>query len=434
VDRPRSSLGTAVRRTFSSLDTYNYRLYFAGDLVSHIGSWMQTMAEAWLVLELTDSGMAVGATFAFRFLPVLLFGLWGGAIADRFSRRKLLIVTQSAAAVLAVVLWFVVWHDIVQVWMVFALAAALGLVTVVDEPARHAFVEEMVGRDRLANAVALNGAVGNSARITGPALAGLLIASVGLPWVFFVNAISFFAVVGALIAMRPAELRYRHLPETRPRVREGLTYAWSLTQIRPTIILVFVVGTLVYNFPTYLTLLASETFGGGAGLAGFLMALLGVGTVIGGLAAAHRGHATLRIVVLAAGLLGTALVVTAALPGQVLVEIALIPLGATAVFFGTNANAHMQLASAPHLRGRVMAIYMLLTLGTTVVGGPFVGWFCQQFSPRAGLALAGVATLGTALVLAAVRTQPRASVDPNTCTPGDARVVAPRPATSGQAG
>ena len=169
----------ALRRTFGSLDSYNYRVYFAGDLVSYIGSWMQTMAEAWLVLKLTGSGVAVGATFAFRFLPVLVFGLWGGVIADRFDRRKVLLVTQSLSALLAVVLWLVVLTGVVQVWMVFALAAALGLVTVVDEPAKHAFVEEMVGRERVPNAVALSSAVRNSARITGPALAGLLIAAVG---------------------------------------------------------------------------------------------------------------------------------------------------------------------------------------------------------------------------------------------------------------
>src|SRR5438445_11623339 len=177
-----------VRRTFGSLDTHNYRLYFAGHLVSHTGSWMQNMAEAWLVLKLTGSGVAVGATFAFRFLPVLLFGLWGGVVADRFDRRKVMLVTQSLAALLAVVLWLIVITGVAHVWMVFVLAITLGFVTVVDEPAKHAFVEEMVGRERLPNAVALNSAVGNSARITVPAVADLLIAYVATPWVFLVYA------------------------------------------------------------------------------------------------------------------------------------------------------------------------------------------------------------------------------------------------------
>jgi MFS family permease len=398
---PRVGAIAGARRVFRSLDSYNYRLYFAGDLVSHIGSWMQTMAEAWLVASLTKSGVAVGATFAFRFLPVLLFGLWGGAIADRFDRRKVLLVTQTLAAALAVALWLIVLFGVVQVWMVFALAVGLGLVTVVDEPARQAFVEEMVGHDRVPNAVALTSAVGNSARITGPALAGVLIATVGTAWVFFVNAASFFAVIAALLAMHTSELhRAHHAPAERPRVRAGLAYAWGITEIRATILLVVVVGTLVYNFPTFLTLLARDTFHGGAGLAGILMGLLGAGTVCGALFAAARAHPTRRAVVTTAALLGAALVVTASMPTKLQTELALVPLGAIAVFFGSTANAHMQIWSAPHMRGRVMAIYTLSTLGTTVVGGPFVGWVCQNWTPRVALAVAGCATFGAAVVLA----------------------------------
>jgi MFS family permease len=399
-------MGT-LRRTFGSLDTRNYRLYFAGDLISHIGSWMQTMAEAWLVLTLTHSGAAVGATFAFRFLPVLLFGLWGGVVADRFDRRKVLLATQTLMAVLAVVMWLIVFTGVVQVWMVFGLAVALGFVTVVDEPARHAFVEEMVGPELVPNAVALTSAVGNSARITGPAAAGFLIGTVGTSWVFFVNAVSFFAVVAALAAMRPADLHRTHRHTERPRVREGLVYAWGITEIRATIILVAVVGTLVYNFPTFLTLMASDTFHGGADLAGLLMALLGIGTVVGALTAAARARPTRRTVEGGAALLGVALIVAASMPTKLETELALIPLGALAVFFGSTANGHMQIWSAPQLRGRVMAIYTLLTLGTTVAGGPFVGWVCQHWSPRTGLAFAGAVTVTAALVLAAPLTSRR---------------------------
>ncbi len=401
-------MGT-LRRTFGSLDSRNYRLFFAGELVSYIGSWMQTMAEAWLVESLTHSGIAVGATFAFRFLPVLLFGLWGGTVADRYDRRKVMIVTQSLSAVLALGLWLIVLTGVVQVWMVFGLAVGLGLVTVIDEPARHAFAEEMVGPDLLPNAVALTSAVGNSARITGPALAGFLIATVGTSWVFFVNAVSFFAVVGALMAMIPADLHRPHRHAERPRVREGLAYAWSLKEIRATIALVAVVGTLVYNFPTFLTLLANDSFHGGAALAGFLMAILGVGTVVGGLVAAARARPTSRTVIGAAAILGASLVVAASAPTRILTEIALVPVGAMAVFFGSTANAHMQIWSAPQLRGRVMGIYTLLTLGTTVAGGPFVGWVCGEWSPRTGLAFAGVLTMTAALALGAPRLAPRLS-------------------------
>ncbi len=400
-------LTSMFRRTFGSLDTYNYRLYFGGNLVSYVGSWMQTMAEAWLVLSLTGSGVAVGATFACRFLPVLLFGLWGGVIADRFDRRKVLLVTQTLAAVLAVVLWLIVLTGVVHVWMVFALAIALGFVTVVDEPARHAFVEEMVGRNRLPNAIALNSAVNNSARITGPAIAGVIIASAGTSWVFFVNAVSFFAVVASLVAMRRGELTPLHRTTGRPHIREGLALAWATKEIRSTILLVAVVGTLVYNFPTFLTLLARNTFDGDAGLAGFLMAVLGVGTVIGALGAALRARPTRATVVAGAALLGIALVTAAVMPTRATVVLALVPVGALATFFGSTANAHMQVSSPAHVRGRIMSIYMLLTLGSTVVGGPFVGWVCQQWNPRAGIGLAGVATVSAAAVLAAARVRAR---------------------------
>jgi MFS family permease len=399
---------TALRRTFGSLDTRNYRLFFTGELISHTGSWMQNMAEAWLVLTLTHSGAAVGATFAFRFLPVLLFGLWGGALVDRHDRRTVLLITQSLAAVLSIALWLIVLTDVVQVWMVYSLAFGLGLITVVDQPAHHAFVEEMVGRERLSNAVALNSAVLNSARITGPAIAGLLIAGVGESWVFFVNAVSFAAVVGALLAMRTSELHRFHTPSTRPKVREGLAYAWSITEIRPTIVLVGVVGTLVYNFPTFLTLMASDTFDGGAGLAGLLMAVLGIGTVIGALSAAHRARQSSRTVLASAIALGLSMMVAAGLPSELLVCVALVPVGALAVFFGSTSNAHMQMWSVPQFRGRVMAIYSLLTLGSTVIGGPSMGWVCEHWNPRAGFAIAGSVTVSVALTLAVQTRRERA--------------------------
>jgi predicted MFS family arabinose efflux permease len=220
-----------------------------------------------------------------------------------------------------------------------------------------------------------------------------------MAWVFFVNAVSFLAVVGALAAMRRSELRSLQRTTERPRVRAGLAYAWGITEIRPTILLVAVVGTLVYNFPTFLTLLARDTFHGGAGLAGLLMAVLGGGTVIGALSAAHRSRQTSRSVLVSAAALGLSLVVAATLPTEETVVLALVPVGALAVFFGSSSNAHMQMWSAPHFRGRVMGIYSFLTLGSTVVGGPLVGWVCQQWSPRAGLGLAGVATVVAAVAL-----------------------------------
>jgi MFS family permease len=393
-------VGTAIQRTFGSLRTRNYRLFFFGQLVSFVGEWMQIMAEAWLLLTLTHNGAAVGGAFAFRFAPVLLFGLWGGVIADRFDRRTILLITQSLAGVLAIALWLLVFKDAAQVWSVYAIAFGLGLVTVVDHPAHNAFVEEMVGRGQMANAVALNSAVMNSARIIGPAIAALVIAQVGVAWVFFVNAVSFIAVVGSLFAMRRGELIPVRRSIEPPRVREGLAYTWSIVEMRRTILILGVVGTLVWNFPTFTTLLASDTFHGGAGLAGSLMAVLGVGTVIGALTAAHRARTSARTVLVSAIALGASMVVTGVAPSEPALVISLIPTGALAVYFGAVANAHMQALSLPAFRGRVMSIYSLLGLGSTVIGGPFVGWVSQHWSPRIAVGLAGVATMVTAATLA----------------------------------
>src|SRR5260221_4175490 len=255
-------MGTAIQRTFGSLRTRNYRLFFFGQLVSFVGEWMQIMAEAWLLLTLTGNGAAVGGAFAFRFAPVLLFGLWGGVIADRFDRRTILLVTQSLAGLLAIALWLLVLTDVAQVWSVYAIALGLGLVTVVDHPAHNAFVEEMVGREQMPNAVALNSAVLNSARISGPAIAALVIAEFGVAWVFFANAVSFIAVVASLLAMQRDELLPVRRSVEPPRVREGLAYAWGIAEMRGTIVILGVVGTMVWNFPTFTTLLANDTFHG----------------------------------------------------------------------------------------------------------------------------------------------------------------------------
>lgn len=390
----------ATTRMFESLRSRNYRLFFFGELVSHTGGWMHNMAEAWLVFQLTDNGAAVGATFAFRFAPVFLFGLWGGSLVDRLDRRRVLIATHVVHAAIAAALFGLVAADVVETWMVFAIAFVTGLVTVIEQPAHHAFVEELVGRRRVANAVALNSAVLNSARITGPALAGLVIAATDTSWVFLSNAISYLAVVGALMAMDKSEL----LPLQRERVpsgvRDGLRHTWGIADMRATVVLVAVVGTLVYNFPTFLTIMADDTFDGGANVAGGLMAVLGVGTIVGALTAAHRARQSRRTVIIAGGALSAALLFSAALSVRPLLVLSLVPLGACAVFFGATANAHMQALSAPEFRGRTMAVYSTLTLGATLIGGPLMGGVSEWWGARAGLAVAGAATGVTAAVLA----------------------------------
>lgn len=395
---------------FESLRTRNYRLFFIGELISHTGGWMHNMAEAWLVLQLTDSGAAVGATFAFRFGPVLFLGLWGGSVVDRLDRRRVLVATQLAHAALATVLFALVAADVAEAWMVFAVALASGFVSVVDQPAHHAFVEEMVGPDRVANAVALNSAVLNASRITGPALAGLIIAASDTSWVFLVNGVSFVAVVGALLAMDRSELRPLHRESQPTGVREGLAYTWGISEIRATVVLVAFVGTLVYNFPTFITILADDTFGGDADVAGALMAVLGFGTIFGALTAAHRSRQSRRTVIVAAALVGITLLVTAVAQPEALLVVSLVPTGALAVFFGATASAHMQASSAQQFRGRVMAVYSTLTLGATLVGGPLMGWVSEQWGARAGMGSAGAATLGAAVVVALVARRGRSVV------------------------
>lgn len=294
-----------------------------------------------------------------------------------------------------------------QVWSVYAIAFGLGLVTVVDHPAHSAFVEEMVGREQMPNAIALNSAVSNSARITGPAIAALVIAQVGVAWVFFVNAVSFIAVVGSLLAMRRGELLPVHRSVEPARVREGIAYAWGIVEMRGTIVILGVVGTMVWNFPTFTTLLAHDTFHGGAGLAGALMGVLGVGTIIGALTAAHRGRTSARMVLVSAIALGLSMVVTGAAPNEPVLFTSLVPTGALAVYFGAAANSHMQALSLQEFRGRVMSIYSVLALGSTVIGGPLVGWVSQQWSPRAAIAVAGGVTILTATILAVGRASSR---------------------------
>jgi MFS family permease len=397
-----------LNRTFGSLRVRNFKLFFFSSLISFTGEWMQNMAEAWLILTLTHNGAAVGGTFAFRFAPVLLFGLWGGVLADRFDRRRLMVVTQSLAGVLAFALWAIVFYDVAEVWMIYGLAFALGLVTVFDHPAHHAFVEEMVGPEQMPNAVALSSAVSNSARITGPAIASVLISQFGVAWVFFVNGVSFIAVVAALVAMHRDELLPVHRHAEKPRIKEGLHYAWGIPEMRATIGILAVVGTLVCNFPTFLTLIAEKTFDAGAGTAGLLMTILGVGTVIGALAAAHRGRTSLRLVLGCGALLGASMLTTASAMAKPLFMLSLVPTGALAVFFGAVVNSHMQSLSVQAFRGRVMSIYSMLALGTTVFGGPFVGWISQTWTPRVAMGFAGLASATTALTLTAVRARRRA--------------------------
>jgi MFS family permease len=393
-----SRFGAAAGRTFHSLRLRNFRLYFFGQVVSLTGTWMQSVAQAWLVLKLTGSGFAVGLVTGLQFLPILLLGSWGGLIADRMDKRRVLLVTQSAAALLALLLGLLDLFDVVRLWMVYAMSAGLGLVTLVDMPTRQSFLSEMVGPDDLTNAVSLNVVIVNASRVVGPALAGLIIATLGTALCFLINAASYPAVIVGLAMMRSAELRRQEpVPRRRGQVREGLRYVLARPELRTPLLLMAVAGTMAYNFSILLPLMARFSFHAGAGAYGALFSLMGTGAVIGGLFIAGR-RASPRILVGSVLAFGAMVVAAAAAPSLPVEMLVMLPLGAASTGFISNANALLQMGASPEMRGRVMALFSVVFVGSTPVGGPLVGWVAERFGPRTSLALAGATTLAAGLV------------------------------------
>lgn len=390
-------LERATRDTFASLGTRNYRLFFFGQIVSVSGTWMQGVAQAWLVLQLTGSGAVLGLTTGLQFLPILVAGPFGGVIADRVDKRRLLMVTQSCAATLALVLGLLTATGAVQLWMVLVLAFAFGCVVAVDNPARQSFVLEMVGSDDLPNAVTLNSVVINAARAIGPAIGGVLIASVGIAACFLLNGLSYVAVLAALAMMRPDELHLgRRARRGGRQLREGFAYVWGEPQLRIPLLVMAVVGTLAYEFHVTLPLLAKFTFGGGPLVYGMLSAVMGVGAVVGGLATARRARTSAAGLVRSAGVFGLLILATAVAPTLPTALVALTLVGAASIRFIATANATLQLHAAPEMRGRVMALWGVAFLGSTPLGGPLIGWIGQEFGARVALAVGAVGTLAVA--------------------------------------
>jgi MFS family permease len=394
-------VGLAVHRTFHSLHTRNFRLFFVGQLVSVTGTWMNATASAWLVLSLTNSGVALGVNMALTFLPILLVGAWGGLMADRFDKRKILMGTQAVYAVLALTLFALVATDVVQLWMVYALSLAAGLVTALDNPTRQSFYMELVGERDLTNAVSLNSAVFTGTRIVGPALAAALIVVAHTTAVcFLVDGVSYVAVIFALLAMRPDDLHGRdgERPE-RGNVREGFRYVWRTPTLRRPLVLMAVVFTLAFNFSVLVPLLAKQTFHGSAATFGVMSALAGLGSFVAALVMANRastrsaappGIHRLAIFSLASGI---ALLLTAIAPTLRLAYVSMVPLGLTVMFFIITANSMLQLASKPEFRGRVMALYGMVFLGSTPIGAMIAGAVGEALGPRAGFAMGAVAAL-----------------------------------------
>ncbi|QOV37566.1 MFS transporter [Streptomyces ferrugineus] len=395
---------TAVPRKssmFSSLKVRNYRLFFLGQVVSNTGTWMQRIAQDWLVLTLTGSSAAVGITTALQFLPMLLFGLYGGVLVDRLPKRRTLLVTQSAMAVTGLVLAFLTLTGHVQVWHVYLAAFAVGLATVVDNPARQSFVSEMVGPDQLQNAVSLNSANFQSARLIGPAVAGLMITGVGTGWAFLANGLSFVAPITGLLLMRARELHaVERAPRGKGQLREGLRYVAGRPELIWTIVLAGFVSTFGFNFPVYLSAFADDVFHAGAGSYSLFNTLMAVGSLAGALLAARRGTARMRVLIAGAVAFGTMEIVAAFAPSLWLFALLMAPIGMFGMTVNVTANSSIQMATDPGMRGRVMALYMMVFMGGAPLGAPIAGWITDTYGVRAGLAVGGAITAVAAVTIA----------------------------------
>jgi MFS family permease len=390
--------------TFQALRIRNYRLYATGGVVSNVGTWMQRVAQDWLVLQLSGhSGVALGITTGLQFLPMLLLAPFAGTLADRYSKRKVLIATQAFMATVGLILGLLDISGVVQVWHVYALALLLGVGAACDAPARQSFVIEMVGRDDLPNAVGLNSASFNLGRVIGPSLAGVLIVFIGTGPVFLINAASFGAVIFALTRMRSSELMpMPRSPGGRGQVLEGIRYVRARPDLVLVMVIVFFVGTFGLNFQMTSALMATAVFGKGAGAYGLLGSVVAVGSLSGALLAARRGRPRLRLIVLAAVAFGVVEVAAGLMPTYLSFMALLIPLGLCQMTLLNAANATMQLGVDPVMRGRVMALYMAVLMGGTPIGAPLVGALAEAFGARWSLIAGGLISAGAAIVAGAL--------------------------------
>ena len=352
---------------------------------------------------LTHNAFYLGITMALQFLPVLAFGLIGGLVADRFDKRRVLLATQTAFTVQAAVLWLVVASGSASLWVVWTLALVYGFINVFDNPSRQSFAVEMAGRDDLANAVGLNSVIVNASRIVGPALAGLLVATAGsstaavtsgIARIFLINAVSFVAVIGALAAMRPAELHRRPpVRAAKGQIRAGLRYAWDAWELRVPLVMMAVMGTLAYNFSVILPLYAADVFGRGGGTLGALMTAMGIGALAGALVIASRQRPSYRLLVAVTLAFGLLILTVAAAPTLPVALILLVPMGAASIMFIATANSLLQLSSSGAMRGRVMALWAMVFLGSTPIGATLIGFLAGHYGARFALGIGGVATI-----------------------------------------
>lgn len=390
-----------MKGTFRSLRGYNYRVWASGALISNIGTWMQRIAQDWLVLtKLThNNATAVGVVMALQFGPQLLLLPLTGYVADHMDRRKLVFVTQAILGTLALALGVLTVTGLVQLWHVYVFAFLLGCVTAFDAPVRQTFISELVGEDNLSNAVALNSTSFNAARMIGPAIAGTLIAGVGCGWLFIINAASFAAVLYSLTLLRLGELHLHHKAKrSRAGLVEGFRYVWKRPDMRAIMLMLFLIGTFGLNFAIFISTMAVRVFHAGAGQYGLLMSTMAIGTVAGALLAAHRAKPHFALLPAAAGMFGVLLVIAAMLPSYWLFSAVLIGIGLSAQTFTTSTNSFMQLTAEPAMRGRIIAIFLAIVMGGTPIGAPVMGWIVDTFGPRWALAAGGAAGVCAAAV------------------------------------
>ena len=386
-------LRDATRTTFRSLHTRNFRLFFVGQLVSQAGTWMQTVAIVWVVLDLTNSGTALGLVTAAQFLPMLVLGPWTGLLTDRVDRHRLMIATQVAFTVLAVVFSVITLTDQASVPSMYVLSLVFGIITAFDNPARRVLVSELVAEQDVPNAVGLNSALMTGSRVVGPALAGALIAGPGAGSCFVVNALTYFAVIGALLRMDRSAFRAAPpVAKAKGQLREGFRYVWRTPELRLSLALVGVVGVAAFNFQVSLPLLAEHTFHGDATTFTLLYATMSAGSVAGALAVARRRDIDLSFLVRTGAALTVSTLALAFAPTLPLALVAAVPVGFTSIFLISGSSAAVQLTADPSMRGRVLALLAMLFLGSTPIGSPIIGWVSDVTNPRVGIAIGGVAT------------------------------------------
>jgi len=383
-----------LARGFSSLAVRNYRLYFLGQLVSVSGNWMQEIAVAWLVLKLTNSVFALGVSTALQTVPYLFTGVWGGLLADRVPKRRLLICTQVAQLVAPISLWALTVHGTDQVWMVYAIIVFRGFANTVDNPARQSFVSEMVGMDRVVNAVSLNASLVQGGRLVGPAVAAGIIATLGLAACFLVNALTFVFMIAMLLLMRPSELRPAPVtPPGKGQLRAGLAHAARTPELRLPLALMAIVGPLSLNFTVVLPAIARFTYHGTATTYALMMNFLAAGALVGALLTATRTVVTRRMVSWAAVAFGVALAVAASVNTLWIALVAMLAVGAASVTFSASVQSALQLAVEPEMRGRIISLYQIVFKGMTPLGALIIGTLAAVSGARSGLVAGAVAAL-----------------------------------------